>query len=78
MQTRTIKIYSNSMEQFNKASGIGETIHILTINENVAMRFLLRELKKEVEQGKKSYLLNIAEIDNLMTKLKEYTSHDPA
>ncbi len=79
MERKRIELFStSSLDNYNLPGGVNANIVSLTINETTALRFLLRELKEDVKQGKKGYLLNIKEIDECLVKLKNVVLYDPA
>jgi len=79
MERKKIELFSTSnLDSYSLPGGINNNIVNLTINETSALRFLLRELKDEVNQGKKGYLLNVNEIDECLVKLKKVVLYEPA
>jgi hypothetical protein len=79
MERKKIELFSTSnLDSYNVPGGINNNIVNLTINETSALRFLLRELKDEVNQGKKGYLLSVKEIDECLVKLKNVVLYEPA
>jgi hypothetical protein len=79
MERKRIELFStSSLDSYNLPGGVNANIVSLTINETTALRFLLRELKEDMKQGKKGYLLNFNEIDECLVKLKNVVLYDPA
>jgi hypothetical protein len=79
MQSKVIRVYGDdtAIGQYSIDPGISYSLLCMSINEAVAIKALVRQLKDQVAAGKNTYLLTPTEIDNLETKLKQYVSYEP-
>ncbi len=74
MQYKKVEIYGTDLSQFDKdRCPLNSTVHVLTVNEIVALTFLIKEfLKNDTNQ----WLLSVEEAEDLRVKLKNIIAYE--
>ena len=74
LQFKKIEIYGTDLSQFDKdRCPLNSTVHVLTVNEIVALTFLIKEfLKNDTNQ----WLLSVEEAEDLRVKLKNIIAYE--
>ncbi len=74
MQYKKVELYGTDLSQFDKdRCPLNSTVHVLTVNEIVALTFLIKEfLKNDTNQ----WLLSVEEAEDLRVKLKNIIAYE--
>lgn len=74
MHYKKVELYGTDLSQFDKdRCPLNSTVHLLTVNQTVAITFLVNEfLKGDTNQ----WLLSVEEAEDLKVKLKNFIAYE--